>query len=152
MRTSTFSLLLPIFKQRFCRLVTPGRFVLLASSRIDALPVNQVVLLSFDDLLFKDSSCLPHLAFTGMIGMMSFEVFDRLLSFAQTCWLGSVRFMLPLLTCAGHHVRVRRTELRDKAKKLREQAMVSGTFIEGTKNKGPPKKRIEDDREMAAGA
>ena len=33
--------------------------------------------------------------------------------------------MLPLFTYGGHHVRVRRTELRDKAKKLREQAMVS---------------------------
>lgn len=47
-------------------------------------------------------------------------------------------------------MRVRRTELRDKAKKLREQAMVSARRIEGTKNKRPPKKRNEDGGEMPA--
>ena len=80
--------------------------------------------------------------------MLAFVVFDGLWSFAQTGYVGSVRFMLPLLTYGGHHVRVRKTELRDKAKKLREQAMVS---IEGTKNKRPPKKRNEDGRKMPAG-
>jgi hypothetical protein len=60
--------------------------------------------------------------------------------------------MLPLLTCGGHHVRVRRTELRDKAKKLREEAMVSATLIQGSTIKRPPKKRKEDGREMPASA
>ena len=47
---------------------------------------------------------------------------------------------------------VRKTELRDKAKKLREQAMVSAMIIEGTKNKRPPKKRNKDSVEMPASA
>jgi len=49
-------------------------------------------------------------------------------------------------------VRVRRTELRDKAKKLREEAMVSAALLQGSKNKRPPKKRNKAGREMPAGA
>lgn len=71
-------------------MIAPRRFVRFAGGRIGALPVDEIMFLSLDDLLGENGTCSPQpaLAVDGLrgmqLGILGFLVVDGFLPLAQT--------------------------------------------------------------------